>query len=207
MSFGGNMKLNKIQSLLLLFGVFSSSGILTGCGQLVGMPSSSYVVAPYRNSGSFSEGASDWSAVDPLTNADYDCSKRNTIEPKFIVHELNTDTYTACANKTKTTEILLSGKPYIENGATQQRLCVFPVEIVDVRHVYPKWDFKTNAALSTCTAYSADGMHFDFPLTRYNAVIVVAESQRGAMSLCLGTGNTQACPEYSYGQFKEATLP
>lgn len=83
------------------------------------------------------------------------------------------------------------------------KICVFPIQYVDSTTSYLKPDLQTGRPLSVCAGFVEGRSLFDFDLIRYNALIVVPEASREAMTSCLESGQAWACPAYSYGKFRD----
>ncbi len=131
------------------------------------------------------------------TDTNYSCNSSANIVPTDDAGSDGTQHYIACANHTSSTKIKLIG-----HSSASQYICAYPVQFINPTQFMYKLD-SSGQPLTQCYDgwTSADtGVELDFTNINYNGVLVVNQSQRAQMNLCLQTG--QNCPFHAIGQFR-----
>jgi hypothetical protein len=179
--------------------ILSMAILTTGCGNVMHKQDSS-LSAPQ---GSYALTAG---AYDPLANGghpdeqdQYSCPAQANILPQNEARTDGTDRYTVCASKTSQTAIVVHPEAYSAVSASGERLCAYPIQVVDSTHVFPKIN-QYGGAMFQC--FDPSSPQLDFPKTQFNALVVVAEADQLSMSRCLESTGVQ-CPSYSYGKFRQ----
>lgn len=130
----------------------------------------------------------------------FSCPSSANVLPDYDVYLDGSGVYSACAHKSDANQVKLSGKA---SRNSNNRICVFPAEVVDSTHWYVKPDLSTGRPLVSCQTLSGSEAVFNFAATKYNALFVAEEHDMQQMSDCLQSGHYPSCPAmYSYGRFK-----
>lgn len=120
------------------------------------------------------------------------------VVPAYDQHLTGQGQYVACYAVSSLYDIRIDA--WTENHPS--RICAFPVEYIDAQTVILKPDLETWRPLSICSNMSESRAFFTFDMIKFNAVIVVPEQDREPMTSCLESGQSWACPEYSFGIFR-----
>ncbi len=180
------MKSYRLASLILCAALLSSCANSTG--------------NRLRRANNASLGALSSSAATGIAT-NYNCPTRHNVEPDYDVYLDDSGSYSACTHKTDANQVKLMGRA--SRDATNNKICVFPAEIVDETHWYVKPDLATGRPLVQCKTLDASEALFTFAGTKYNAVFVAEERNQQQMSDCLQAGHYPSCPAfYSYGRFR-----
>lgn len=146
-----------------------------------------------------SEVSADYACATPLTN---NITAQRSTTPR------STNTFMACPHKQNASEFALIAE------SRSITVCAFPIEVVNSNYIYPKMDLTNNAPLFQCKTLAVSTSNvlqaygkFSFPMTTYNAAILVKFEDRARMTQCLLDAQIAAtgmanCPEFSYGQFR-----
>ncbi len=130
-------------------------------------------------------------------DANYTCATSPNILPPDDRLMDGTQRYVACANRNSATKIKLVGY-----SSSSQTICAYPVTFLNSTQFAYKVD-GYGQPLFQCYDGWANvdaGTELDFVNTSYNGVVVVDQSYRPQMSMCLMTG--QSCPMHAIGQFR-----
>ncbi|MGK5083917.1 hypothetical protein WDW37_11500 [Bdellovibrionota bacterium FG-1] len=156
-------------------------------------------------------------SADPSSNGghpeqtNYTCPAQANVKPK-VGSSYSADlsnTYQVCASTVTASDILVYGKPYqADSSQGVPKVCLYPVDVVDSTHAYPKLD-QGGKAMSICVSYDPAGMKFSFVSTNYNAAMIVSEADQPNMNWCLQqagfnlqTANLGSCPTFASGKFR-----
>lgn len=131
------------------------------------------------------------------SDVNYTCpSAQNIIPPDDRIMD-GTQRYVACAAKTSTTKVKITGY-----SSSSRVLCAFPVQYINSTQFIYKLD-QYYQPMYTCydsLASEDTSVVLDFPATNYNGVAIVDQSLRPQMSACLMNG--MSCPMHAIGQFR-----
>jgi hypothetical protein len=130
-------------------------------------------------------------------DANYTCPSAENITPPDDRIMDGTQRYTACAAKTSTTKVKITGY-----SSSSRMLCAFPVQYINSTQFIYKLD-QYYQPMYTCYDSLANAdttVQLDFPATNYNGIAIVDQDLRPQMSTCLMTGGP--CPMHAIGQFR-----
>lgn len=128
---------------------------------------------------------------------EYRCPSNPNVIPDFDGKLDGTGQYSVCTHNSSKSQILIQPESY-----QNEKLCIFPAQVIDSKHVYVKPDTQTGGPWHQCIPHADSGIFADFPGIQYNAVFIVDGSDEYQMTKCLIGGNYYACPQYSFGQFR-----
>jgi hypothetical protein len=192
------MKPHSMPYRLLLSAVLGfAAAALGGCGNI----NPDLVARASKDSLTGTTGTLDPFANGGFTDPGYTCPGSPNLKPTYTYHTDGSDTYTACPSQANSTDVSIHGKPSADTPAgVTRRICVFPIQIVDASHFYPKYNQYARPTVS-CVAF-AEPIRLSYPATNYNALAIVEEADEARMEDCLAKLNTSICPAYSRGQFR-----
>jgi len=138
-----------------------------------------------------------YTSTDDQSSSNYRCPSNPNVIPDYDDRLDGTGQYSVCTHRSSESQILIQADSY-----QNEKLCIFPAQVIDSKHIYVKPDTQTGAPWHQCIPQANSGIFADFTGIQYNAVFIIDGSDEYQMTKCLIGGNYYACPQYSFGQFR-----
>ncbi|MCM2278276.1 MAG: hypothetical protein NDJ89_09390 [Oligoflexia bacterium] len=136
-------------------------------------------------------------AFESESASEYACPSVSNVNPDYDRMLDGSGYFTVCPSNQDSSKLLIHGQT-----AESERICIFPAQYIDSRHIYWKPELAGGLPWTECALPTEQGAFAQFPGVNYNAVFIVEERFRDQMQLCLSNGDYYGCPAYSFGRFR-----